>query len=79
MDVLLGEDEKLYLDESLNSSPDSSIVSEPGDPLHDDTLLKDLFYTTPVSYKALHYKCFTLLDTLSVIISFSGLWDSVSH
>ena len=79
VDLLLGEDEKLYLDESLNSSPDSSIVSEPGDPLHDDTLLKDLFYTTPVSYKALHYKCFTLLDTLSVIISFSGLWDSVSH
>ncbi|PFX28573.1 C2 domain-containing protein 3 [Stylophora pistillata] len=48
VDLLLGEDEKLYLDDSPNSTPESSIVSEPGDPLHDDTLLKDLFYTTPI-------------------------------
>ena len=49
VDLLLGEEEKHYLEESPDSSPESSICSEPGDPLYDDTLLKDLFYTTPVS------------------------------
>lgn len=49
VDLVLGEEEMHYLEESPDSSPESSIVSEPGDPLHDDTLLKDLFYTTPVS------------------------------
>lgn len=50
VDLVLGEEEMHYLEESPGSSPDSSIVSESGDPLYDDTLLKDLFYTTPVSY-----------------------------
>ena len=49
VDLVLGEDEMHYLEESPHSSPKSSIASESGDPLYDETLLKDLFYTTLVS------------------------------
>lgn len=49
VDLVLGEEEMHYLEESPNSSAESSIVSESGEPLYDETLLKDLFYTTPVS------------------------------
>lgn len=49
VDLVLGEDEMHYLEESCHSSPESSIVSESGDPLYDETLLKDLFYTASVS------------------------------
>lgn len=49
VDLVMGEGEMHYLEESPHSSPESSIVSESGDPLYDETLLKDLFYTTPVS------------------------------
>ena len=48
VDLVLGEEHMHYLEESPLSSPDSRIVSEPGDPLYDESLLKDLFYTTPV-------------------------------
>lgn len=49
VDLVLGEEHMHYLEESPVSSPESSIVSEPGDPFYDESLLKDLFYTTPVS------------------------------
>lgn len=55
VDLVLGGEEMRYLEESPGSSPDSSIVSESGDPLYDETLLKDLFYTTPVSYVLAEY------------------------
>ena len=48
VDLVLGEEGTHYVMESSGSSLESSIVSEPGDPLHDDSLLKDLFYTAPV-------------------------------
>ena len=48
VDLLLGE-ELSYVDRLPLSSSDDSTVSEPDDPLHDDSLLKDLFYTTRVS------------------------------
>lgn len=49
VDLVLGEEEMHYLEESPHSSPESSIASESGDPLYDETLLKDLFYTNLVS------------------------------
>ena len=50
VDLVLGEEEGLhYPEQSPESSPESSTVSEPGDPLYDESLLKDLFYTTPVN------------------------------
>lgn len=49
LDLVLGEERIHYLEESSFSSPDGSIASEPGDPLYNESLLKDLFYTTPVS------------------------------
>ena len=48
VDLLLGE-EISYIDRLSLSSPDDSVDSEPDDPLHDESLLKDLFYTTRVS------------------------------
>lgn len=50
VDLVLGEEYMHYMEESPVSSPESSIVSEPGDPLYDESLLKDLFYTTPVRH-----------------------------
>ncbi|KAL9972957.1 hypothetical protein ACROYT_G019358 [Oculina patagonica] len=47
VDLVLGEEKMHYLEESSDTSAESSIVSESGDPLYDETLLKDLFYTTP--------------------------------
>ena len=50
VDLVLGEEEYVhYLEESPVSSPESFMFSEPGDPLYDESLLNDLFYTTPVS------------------------------
>ena len=48
VDLVLGEEEMHYLEESPHS-PENSIASESGDPLYDERLLKDLFYTTVVS------------------------------
>ncbi|XP_068718257.1 C2 domain-containing protein 3-like isoform X2 [Montipora capricornis] len=47
VDLVLGEEHVHYQEESPVLSPDSSIVSEPGDPLYDESLLNDLFYNTP--------------------------------
>ena len=60
VDLLLGEEHMHYLEESPVSSPESSVVSEPGDPLYDETLLKDLFYTTPVCRAMLSYNTILL-------------------
>ena len=49
MDLVLGEEQVHYQEECPVLSPDSSIVSEPGDPLYDESLLNDLFYNTSVS------------------------------
>ena len=52
---LLLEDKLSYTDKLPVSSSDDSFVSEPDDPLHDDSLLKDLLYTTRVSNKRQYY------------------------
>ena len=49
VDLVLGEEDLLYMAESPHSTPEGSDVSETGDPLYDESLLRDLFYTTPVS------------------------------
>lgn len=49
VDLVLGEEEMHCLEESPHSSPENSIASESGDPPYDETLLKDLFYSTVVS------------------------------
>ena len=49
LDLVLGEEHVHYLEESSFSSPDGSVASEPGDPLYNESLLKDLFYKTTVS------------------------------
>lgn len=49
VDLVLGEKEMHYLEESPHSSPENSRASESGDPPYDETLLKDLFYSTVVS------------------------------
>ena len=52
VDLVLGEEDPHFMmNSSDSSSPESSVVSEAGDPLYDDSLLKDLFYTTPVGFK----------------------------
>ena len=49
VDLILGEEEVHYMGESPVSSLDGSVISDTGDPLYDESLLKDLFYTTKVS------------------------------
>ena len=49
VDLVLGEEDLLYMAESPHSTPEGSDDSETGDPLYDESLLRDLFYTTPVS------------------------------
>ena len=48
VDLVLCEENIHYMMQSPESTPESSVVSELGDPLHDESLLTDLFYTTPV-------------------------------
>ncbi|CAH3017538.1 unnamed protein product, partial [Porites evermanni] len=47
VDLVLGEEDPHFMMNSSDSSPESSVVSEAGEPLYDESLLKDLFYTTP--------------------------------
>lgn len=52
VDLVLGEEDPHFmLNSGSDSSPESSVVSEAGEPLYDESLLKDLFYTTPVGFK----------------------------
>lgn len=51
VDLVLGEEDPHFMMNSSDSSPESSVVSEAGEPLYDESLLKDLFYTTPVGFK----------------------------
>ena len=52
VDLVLGEEDPHFMmNSSDSSSPESSVVSDAGDPLFDESLLKDLFYTTPVGFK----------------------------
>lgn len=52
VDLVLGEEDPHFMTNSSDSSsPESSVVSDAGDPLFDESLLKDLFYTTPVGFK----------------------------
>lgn len=51
VDLVLGEEDPHFMMNSSDSSPESSVVSEAGEPLYDESLLKDLFYTTPVGLK----------------------------
>ena len=54
VDLVLGEEDPHFMMKSSDSSPESSVVSEAGEPLYDESLLKDLFYTTPVGFKNIY-------------------------